>query len=184
MEKRINEVFNNRYDYLLECSNNILKLITRQDLKYELVGDAYLHLNKIKDTLSIDINVESVIVRWMTMQVKWKNTQFKKNWVYPNKHITQSLLEDVESYVIIDETIPEDELLSNEKEIQDKLNHIYNQLKNMSIDKKFLFENIFQQGINTSGKLSRYTGISRTSCYYLIQDLKKQLSNGYKTNTD
>ena len=101
MEKIINNYFSKRYDYLLECANNILKLIKRQDLKYELVNDAYLYIQtnqeKLK-TLLEDGKIEAVVVRWMTMQIKWKDSQFKKARVYPNKHHTQKLFDNVEAY--------------------------------------------------------------------------------------
>ena len=165
-----------KYAYLLSCANNILKLIKRQDLKHTLVSECYLFLMENKDKLESKIDLlESVAVRWMTMQVKWSNTSFKKAWVYPNKHITPHQLEDVESYILIEDKITEEELLKAEIEIQEKLNRIQMNLASMSLDQRFLFQNIFEQGINTSGKLAKHTGLSRTGCYYLIKNIKTNL---------
>ena len=185
MEKIINKYFTERYDYILECANNILKNIKRQDLKYELVNDAYIYVQtnqeKLKDILEQG-KIEAVVVRWMTMQIKWKDTQFKKAWVYPNKHHTQKLLDDVEAYAILDDTIPEEELLETEIENQDKLNYINMTIANDTLDQQLLFNDVFYNGINTSGKLAKHTGISRTGCYYMIKYLKDKLKNGYKNH--
>ena len=51
MDKIINTFFTQRYDYILECANNILKLIKRQDLKYELVNDAFFYISTNKEKL-------------------------------------------------------------------------------------------------------------------------------------
>ncbi len=181
-EDIVNQFFSEKYNYLIECANNILKLIKRQDLVYELIGDCYLHITTNKEKLNdliINGNIEAISIRWMTMQIKWKDTQFKKAWIYPNKHHTSRLLDDVESYAIIDNIIPEEELLAYEIETQDKLNYLYAKINNETLDQKLLFNDVFNLGINTSGKLSKHTGISRTGCYHMIKNLKDNLRNGY-----
>ena len=79
MDKIINTFFTQRYNYLLECANNILKLIKRQDLKYELVNDAFFYISTNKEKLKEELEtgkIEAVVVRWMTMQIKWKCNTF------------------------------------------------------------------------------------------------------------
>jgi len=183
MDTIINNFFNTRYDYVLNCANNILKLIKRQDLKYELVNDAYIYIQANQEKLRPVLEegkIEAVVVRWMTMQIKWSDTQFKKAWVYPNKHHTSSLLEDVESYVILDDTTPEEELLQQEIDIQSQLNHIHDVISNSTLDQQLLYNDVFNLGINTSGKLAKHTGISRTGCYYMIKGLKDKIRTTYK----
>ena len=51
MDKIINTFFTQRYNYLLECANNILKLIKRQDLKYQLVNYAFFYISTNKEKL-------------------------------------------------------------------------------------------------------------------------------------
>ena len=181
-DKIISDFFNKKHDYLIGCANNILKLIQRKDLKNELVTDCYLYLIDNKEKLDGKIQngeIESICVRYMTMQVKWSNTSFKKDWVYPNKYITAKALEDVESYAIIEEEITEEDYLKKEKEIQDKFNFLSFRFENDELDKKMLYNYVFSLGFNTSGKLAKHTGLSRTGCYYLIKRLKESIKNEY-----
>ncbi len=179
----IDDLYTKRYDYFIECANNVLKLIKRQDLRYELVNDGYFHIkenvDKLKDLIDAG-QLEACVVRWMTMQVKWNNSKFKKAWVYAHKIESEKLLENLESYVIIDETISEEELYQDELDKQSKLDHIHNYVNNLSLDQKFLYENIFNRNINTATKLSRYIKLSRTSCYHMIKNLKLGIKNNYK----
>lgn len=185
MDKIINTFFTQRYNYILECANNILKLIKRQDLKYELVNDAFFYISTNKEKLKEELEngkIEAVVVRWMTMQIKWNATHFKKSWVYPNKYHTQKLLpENLESYAILDDVIPEEELHETEIENQNKINYINTTIAKLDLDQQILFDLVYNKGINTSGKLAKHISISRTSCYYMIKELKEKLKNGYKT---
>ena len=185
MDKIINTFLTQRYNYLLECANNILKLIKRQDLKYELVNDAFFYISTNKEKLKEELEtgkIEAVVVRWMTMQINWNATHFKKSWIYPNKYRTQKLLlENLESYVILDDVIPKEELYETEIENQNKINYINTTIPKLDLDQQILFDLVYNKGINTSGKLAKHISISRTSCYYMIKELKEKLKNGYKT---
>lgn len=202
MDKIIDNLFTTRYEYLHECATNILKQVKRLDLAAELVTDCYFHIKNNKEKLSKQIEdgiLEAVVVRWMTMQIRWQNTQFKKTWIYNDNiiiNVTQlqaigkqnndindndSDLFTLKSILLQDETIPEEELLEIEIENQDKLNHIKYNLDNLSLDQRFLFDDFFNRGINTSNKLAKHTGLSRTNCYYIIKQLKANLKNGYKS---
>ncbi len=178
----INELFNTRYEYLLNCAKNILKLIRRQDLKYELVTDLFFYLNNNKEKIQPQIDkgkLEAVAVRWMTQQIKWPDTKFKADWVYPSKFTTSAAFDTVEAYIIHDDEISEEDYLSQEKEIQDKMNHVQFVVSQLPLDKKILFEDVFLKGINSTGKLASHTNLSRTGCYYLIKDLKFQITSGW-----
>ncbi len=183
----IEEFFIKRYDYLLECSTNILKLIDKQSLKTELLSDAFIYINENKDKLQHlidDGKIEAITVRWMTMSVKWNNTPFKKNWVYPHKNESESLLDDVETYSIIEEDISEEDYLQQEMDIQNKMNHIHHFISNQPIDQQILYDLVYNKEINTSGKLSRHTGIPRTGSYRLIEQLKKNIKNSYNDSNN
>lgn len=187
--KEINILFSKRYNYLLGCANNILKLIHRQDLKSELVGDCYLHMTENIEKIQPMIDkglVEAVAVNWMTMQIKWSNTKFKQAWVYPHKHHSAKPIEILEQYTIEDDSLLEEDYLAEEQEQQDKLNHINYTLSTLSPEKQMLYNYVYVLGYNTSGKLSKFTGISRTStnngCHALIRDLKDDLTKDYKKN--
>ncbi len=181
LDKIINNFYNKRYSYLIECAQNCLLSIKRQDLKGELVTESYLYITnnkeKLKDLLENN-KIEAIAVNWMKMQIKWGNSSFKRDWVYKNNK-NQSI--DTISIVIADEEITEEEYLQEEKEIQDKVNYIYDKISNSSLDKKLLFDTYFNLGINTCGKLSKYTGICRTTCYHMIKALKDDLKNNYQS---
>ncbi len=181
MKNKLDQLFNVRYNYLLQCAHNILKLVNRTDLDTTLLSDAYQYVIANQHKIDED-KLEATIVRWMTMQIKWKGTTFKKQWIYVDKKINTNV--DTSSLNEIDETITEEELLQNEVIIEDKLRYVFDTIGNMTLDKKLLFEAVFLNGINSSGKLANHTGISRTGCYYLIKDLKTTIKDGYKNNEE
>lgn len=191
-EEIVNKLFTDRYQYLLKCATNILKNRNRLDLATTLVNDAYLQIceNIDKYTELIDEGkIEGVVVRWMQMQIIWNNTQFKKEWVYSDYNTISfnfTFNEDDENANIIleniiesDETSLEDHLQYN-KTMEDKLNHISQFVKELPLHQQLLFKDIYIKGINTSGKLAKHTGISRTGCYWLMKDLKDEIKNNYK----
>jgi hypothetical protein len=181
MKEKLDQLFIERYDYLLECAHNILKLVNRTDLDTTLLSDAYQYVIANQHKIEED-KIEASIIRWMTMQIKWKGTTFKKQWIYVDKKINNNI--DTSSLNEIDETITEEDLLKNEVLIEDKLRYIFHSVDGFTLDNKILFEAVFLNGINTSGKLAKHTGISRTSCYYLIKNLKTKLNDGYKNNEE
>lgn len=188
-EKTISDFFNSRYEYLLTCADNCLKLIKRRDLSNELVSDCFIYLNDNKEKLSIKINegvdLEAYCVRWMIMQVKWRDTQFKKNWIKKDEKKTylDDTLHPNAEYSTMDilmvEEDDEENLLHQELEHQNKVNHIQTYVSGLSIDKRLLYDIIFNKGYNTSGKLSKYLGLSRTPSYRLMKNLKDEIRDSY-----
>lgn len=188
-DKIISDFFNSRYEYLIKCANNILKLIKKQELTQELVSDCYLYIIENIDKLEEKIiqgKIEQMCVRWMTMQVKWRNTQFKKNWVYNDEHKTylDDKLHHNNDATLLDaimiEEDDEETILQKEMEYQNKINHIETMVQQLPIDKKLLYDIIYVQGHNTSGKLSKFIGLSRTPSYRLMKELKELLRDSYK----
>ena len=120
-----------------------------------------------------------MLINWMDKQIKWNNTQFKKNWIYTDKNLVNAEFDDVESFIDLDEEISEEEILSIEKEFQDKLASIQITISNLPIDKQILYQDVFLKGFKSGRKLAKHTGISETGCYYLIKDLKELIKNNY-----
>lgn len=184
MENIINDFFAKRYDYLTECSFNILKKIKRTDLATELVTECLFHIQSNQDKLEKQIKegkLEAVCVRWMMMQVKWNSTTFKQNWIYSHKFESEMEFEKLEAYTLQeDDSKTEEELLEYELETQDKLNHIKQYIEHQPLDQRLLFDIIYNKGYNTSGKLSKYIGLSRTPSYRLMKTLKDNIKNAYK----
>jgi hypothetical protein len=190
--KDISNFFTERNKYLTECATNILKLIKRQDLANELVTDCYLYLNDNKDKLSTKmdegVDLEAYCVRWMVMQIRWRDTQFKKNWIKPNMnevHLDDTKHSNVD-YTYLDSIVieedDEEQILQREMEYQNKLNHITTFKDRADFQDKMLYEIIFERGINTSGKLSKYLGLSRTPSYRLMKTLKDKIRDTYTDN--
>lgn len=179
MKTQIDQYYSKKYDKLQEVANNILKNIDRCDLADTLVSESYLYLtsniDKIEKSKS---NLESIIVNFMTKQVIWKNTQFKKKFVYERN---TELFDNYDYDALIDSD-DFDDVLEKEFEHQAKINHIENKVKNLSIPDKILYDLAITGEYNTSGKLSRYLNLNRTTTYHMIKNLKKYLKDGYDTN--
>ncbi len=188
-KNKIDEFFTNRYDYLNECAYNCLKIINKTHLKSELVSELYEHLTQNESKLSkliMDNQIEAIAVRWMKMQIVWSKTKFKNAWTNPGKQFLDVQFDKRDEY---DEKMGKfkqlddvDELIddgTNKKSLLVKT-HIYNYVHSETLDQRILFETVFQNGYNTSGKLAKYTGISRTGCYFLIKKLKDNIKDTYK----
>ena len=126
-----------------------------------------------------DNRIKSIIVNYMNMQVIWSNTKIKKTIVKDNIQP-----QDVIHYVNqVDDTISEEELieewLEEEFNIQNKVNFIHSWIKKARPEDRLLFDIVFNQGYNTSGALSRHSGLSRTTCYTLIKKLKNKIKEAY-----
>ena len=190
-QEQINNLFTLRYDYLLSVAKNILRRSNLQDLAEDLLTEALLdcndNLDKIEQKLKNGLNLEAYVVRWLTMQNKWTNTRFKKNWVYnDNTTITEKQLQEhtndditIES-LISNEIDDEEDILRFEKEHQDMVNHIQNYYETSNIPTKQLFELVYHKGYNTSSKLANVLKMTRTPAYMLMRALREDIVNKYK----
>jgi hypothetical protein len=174
----INDYFSIKHKYIYECANNILKKQGRTDLASELVSEACLYLledDRIQPKTPSE--VEGILVNWMNKQIIWQKTAFKKK--YLDKTHTDSIKDNQD---FADAEFNEEQILEKEYEYQNKLNIIQVNLAQMDYDKKVLYDLVFNQGYDTSGKLANFIKLSRTTCYFLIKDLKEKLKNGYIIN--
>jgi lipid II:glycine glycyltransferase (peptidoglycan interpeptide bridge formation enzyme) len=178
----INDYFSIKHKYIYECANNILKKQGRTDLASELVSEACLYLledDRIQPKTPSE--VEGILVNWMNKQIIWQKTAFKKKYIegqtvplkdsYKPNWLGELDFECLENN--------EEDMLEKEFEYQNKLNIIQVNLAEMDYDKKVLYDLVFNQGYDTSGKLAAFIKLSRTTCYFLIKDLKEKLKNGY-----
>jgi len=180
-KKIIDSLFCDRYDYLSQIAFNLVSKLNRRDLASTLLADAYQYLieneEKLNDKVLNNNMTEAIVVNFMTKQINWNKTKFKKTWIDINpKHIQADFNDKIE---VIDDTIDEEEYLAKEKTSQDKTNHIYATAASLNFDQQILF-NLYLSGTNTSGKLAKHTGLARTTCYYLLKNLKKTLTQNYK----
>jgi hypothetical protein len=169
----IDLLIHKRNKYIYQCAKNILKKVRRTDLYQELVSECYLYVYSIKDKLvnATDNEIESVIINWMNYQIIWQGTHFKKKYIYGNNQDENINIET------IDEPLDEEDILEKEMDFQNKLDAILIKVNQLPLDKKILFDVVFNQNINTSGKLAKHIGTSRTTAYWLIKDLKEHLKN-------
>lgn len=187
MMSNINKIFEERYEYLLECATNCLKLRNRTDLAEDLVTSAFLYFTKIQSTPKFKekikhYNLESQIVQWMKKQIIWNNTQFKQEHMSNNYNLV-SINNDDYDLILEDEDVKsEEEYLKEEQIINDKLASIGEFIKKQPLDQQLLFRDYFINGYNSSGKISQKTGIPRTGCWLMIKKLKENIRNNYKDN--
>ena len=125
LKTKIDNYYNLNYNYIQECSYNILKKINRVDLKDELITESYLYMTKNAEKLEDYIlegksKIESIVVNFMNMQIVWSNTNFKREHIYRDKKINGNIL--VEDLGGVDSgDITEEEYLAEEMSIQNAL---------------------------------------------------------------
>lgn len=181
-KKEIDTFFNLKYKRIEECAINILRTIQQEELYPNLITQTYQYLldteksisKKITDEETKNKTIESIVVRYMTMQVRWMNTPFRNENIYKK-------LKTVEIYDKT-EIIREDEedYLEKEKEIQDKMAHIIHTISNLPIHYQLLYNDYFHGENNTMDKLAKHYKLSRSSCFNLITEIKDIIKNTYK----
>ena len=123
----------------------------------------------------------------------WSNTPFKKKWIYRDKiDINTSVdIEENPSEVMNDKNksilnyiqiMMLDDMESIEREMIDeqRLSFIYGYISSLPLHRRILFDKVFKEGIDNSGKLSRHIGISRTTCWKMIKELKEDIRKAYE----
>jgi len=188
----ISTFFTNRYSYLLECASNILKYSGLSQLAPDLVTDCYTYIidnqAKLDDKIQLGM-IEPIAVRWMVMQMKWRGTKFKKEWIYTDALLVSlnEIISDINSSdkqtrledSLMSEVQDEEEILEIEKNHQDKINHIKVYVSQMPVDKQLLFQMIYEQGYDSSSKLAAHIGLSRTPSYRLMKALKTEIKQSF-----
>lgn len=175
----LNQYITNNYKWMEQTAINLTSKLNKRYLAAELVSNCYLHLATL-DTEPMDDNkIKSIIINYMNMQVIWSNTKIKKTILKDNIQP-----DNVVQYVNqIDDSISEEELieelLEEEFQIQNKINFIHKWISTARPEDRLLFDIVYNQGFNTSGKLSKHCGLSRTTCYTLIRKLKNKIKESY-----
>lgn len=172
----IKDYFEKNHLYMYEVAKNCLKKIKRPDLAPELVSECYLHLiddaDKKKHKFEAGM-IESMAVQFMHKSCIWSKTPFKKKYIIKD---TSPNSDKIEAFLqALDTDLSDDDVLQKEFEHQAKTNLIYANLASLPVDQKNLYDIIFNRGINSSSKLAKYLGTSRSSAYTLIRNLKDQL---------
>lgn len=159
-------MFEENYSKYLKVAENILsnsKFDNR--LASDLLNECYIYMYD-KDIKGDKNYIESVIVNWMDKQIKWHNTDFQKKININNDEITTN-------HYIEDEEYEEDDYEERKEWLEKKY-------KDLDYTGKRLFELSIVGPYNNSGRLSRFLNLNRTTCYYMIRDMKFYLRDGFQ----
>lgn len=181
---KINQYFTNNYKWVEQTAINLTSKLNKKYLAPELISNCYLHLISL-DTESMEDNkIKSIIINYMNMQVIWSKTKIKQTILKDNIQ-PDSVIQYVNQ---VDDSLSEEELieelLEEEFKIQNKINFIHQWLQTARPEDRLLFDIVFNQGYNNSGKLSRHCGLSRTTCYTMISKLKQKIIKAYKEQNE
>jgi hypothetical protein len=181
----IDSYFAANYKKLITVAKNCLRKLKEEDSASQLVSDAYLYVVELPSPIETTSKLESIIVNYISKQTVWDGTTFKKNYVNLPKNETMfelstNDLDYEEEQQELDYNDSMDTFMSNLEELRDSL----------PIEKKILFDLIYKEGINTSGKLYTHLGgrVNRTYCWKMIKEIKeyvtnnKELNDNYTTN--
>jgi hypothetical protein len=176
---KLNQYFTNNYKWVEQTAVNLTSKLNKRYLASELISNCYLHLASLDTEPMEDNKIKSIIINYMNMQVIWSNTKIKKTILKDNIQ-PDSVVKFVNQ---VDDSLSEEELieelLEEEFVIQNKINFIHQWLQSARPEDRLLFDIVFNQGYNNSGKLSRHSGLSRTTCYSMISKLKKKITKAY-----
>lgn len=176
----LNKYFTDNYKWIEKTAINLTQKLNKSYLAPELISNCYLHLSVLDTENMQDNKIKSIIVNYMNMQVIWSNTAIKKTILKDNIQ-PDSIVQYVNQ---VDDSQSEEELieelLEEEFQIQNKLNFITQWLQMARPEDRILFDIIYNQGYNTSGKLAKHSGFSRTTCYSLMTKLKNKIKADYE----
>jgi hypothetical protein len=170
----LNKLFTKNYNKYLRIAENILR-VSKHDISIasDLLNECYLYMVN-KDIDGDDSYLESVIVNWMNKQVKWNKTDFNKMNTIKDNFIKNFDYDEKETILSNIEWIEYEE-----DEHETMLEYIHQRSRNLDAMGKRLYNLSIIGEYNNSGRLSRYSGLNRTTCYYMIRDLKIYLRDGY-----
>ncbi len=162
----IKELFNKKYDFYVGVATNILQS-GKQDIEEApaLVNEAFIYLSE-KKLLGTEQYMDSVVINWMNKQIKWSNTHFKNKIMLRNSELSS------------DHHISDEEYVEDDHE--QKIKHIKQKYEQLDPIGRKLYDIAIRKGYDNSGKLSRFLGLNRTTCYYMLRDLRIFLKDGYE----
>jgi len=175
----VDQYFKLNQKHLLLVAIKLTSKLNKRELHTTLLTECYMYIieneTKLYGKVINDGLLEAIVINWMSKQVNWSKTNFKRKWILNNRWIIDSEYDD-RLFNIEDDSLNEEDYLRIEDETQNKINLIKFNSSNLDRDNRNLWL-LYMEGINTSTKLSRYTGLSRTTCYNLLKNLKEKLKN-------
>lgn len=135
---------------------------SKTPVELDVIGYAYEELMRNKHKLMDEKDVISHFLTIAKMATKWSNCQYFKH-----KNKKELIMDNNEMLDYFDN-------LNDNEEVHYQPNVIDKFLEVADTQEKLVL-NLILQGYSTSGKLSHVTKIPRTTCYYLIKNIKDKL---------
>lgn len=186
----IDEFITIHFNFLLECSKNIVKnkKTDGNDLLGELVIFLYDNPKKIEPYLDIDMLLPFSI-SWMNLQSKWKTTNFNRKYQI-NIEYDESALNNIEDTTDI---MPEDPYVKDlrnvytEEQIR-KITKVYEIYPSLTKTSQVIFKAYFEEGLSYDKIKDKYKFFKRVGnkiVYYkskgtiftLMNNLKKEIND-------
>ncbi len=193
LEQTINSFFNEKYKYLHDIANNLLRTLDNpkfkitshklntKEMRDDLITETYKYVDdnktKLRDKIILSGMLESICVRWMDRQIKWSGTHFKRNYLYPRTQTNELFLVDEDQLDGWEyDELTEDEHYQEQMMHQERLFRLAALREKMTEPQRCLFNDVYILGYNSTDKLHQYyqqhSKESRTSCYNMLRDLR------------
>lgn len=162
----IDTYYSNNHNKLREVAKNCLGKINKKEYIDDIISESYIYITSLTQEIT-EKNLESIIVNYINRQVVWNQTAFKSN-IHPQ------IINHIDEYHLYSE---QEDIDKQVDEQENKLEAITNYTNQLPYTQKQLFNLVYIQGINTSGKLERYFAkkgfkLSRTSWWIALKKLR------------
>lgn len=175
-KRSVDKYYEANWSRLVGIAGRVLRKLKRDDLADSLVTESYLYVTGKQaqlEALVMSGGLDSVVVNWINRQSQWTNTPWRRDFVDDDR---------------MDVTVhhdPEWEESNLEYEHThaaqyDALSAVVAELG--PVDRR-LYELVFVDGHDTSGKLAKVTGLSRTATWSMIKSLKEKLKREINART-
>jgi hypothetical protein len=134
-----------------------------------VINNSYIHVLQINDSITDEDIIKSYLLNTIKYQILWSTSKsHKDDRITAIENNTQDRIEDDE----LNDKIKEDKTYSFQKGLLE----IY-RLSLKDNVQRIVFEAYIDKGYITSRAMATYFGITHTSAYYLIKELKQNLHN-------
>ena len=187
----INSFISKRYEYLIECSTNILRYntnLTPEDLVSELVIHLLENETKVKEYIEIN-KLEAFSVSWLNIQGRYAtstiNRKYNNNAYEIDDYMIETLVGDDDRLIYESDYIKELSKQFTDLQIQ-KILLVESIIPKLTKTEQILFEAYFLENLSYDKIVKKYTFFrekdgkrvkykSKKSIYNLMKDLRKKI---------
>lgn len=184
----INSFISKRYEYLIECSTNILRYntnLTPEDLVSELVIHLLENETKVKEYIEIN-KLEAFSVSWLNIQGRYAtstiNRKYNNNAYEIDDYMIETLVGDDDKVIYENDYIKELSKQFTDLQIQ-KILLVESIIPKLTKTEQILFEAYFLENLSYDKIVKKYTFFrekdgkrvkykSKKSIYNLMKDLR------------